>query len=644
MDKREIFKIANLKEIQNEFNLPQIFCYDYCVGYDQCVYLLLSRQPQRTQYANTLHFKKKEYYAVKLNMDWKKQKVTKKELYPLGKIPYELEFLRPLADCFLLLGSKTEKIDKESHIMYEDDLLLVENASLLLSQKDCSQEEEEISLELDEKSREKNGILLDKNGTVITKYAFKKDILDCQTSSDGQILLEVERKMTPEIFCKIADSYFFHKGEEEKDMENYQHMYYVEAYDIEGNYKGEIEFPDACVYGLGGEESIAVSEMKEKVMISIKNPRWARYREYRYDTNKKLLTDEKLVQMEYQGKYVKNVPNKVWGSKMLFRLDEETIGGHFFREDNRVEVIDPKENREVFPVIDIEELKQSYHMQEYHMADYYVGYDQKIYMLFCNQVPRVYKGKIHKLSENREYIAVALELDWIKGKVIDTQLFSLGRQDYYFHTIRPLQDNFLLLGWKIQGRKEKKNGVLIDKNGKILHKYYFGSGIGKCCTTKEGVIYTGHDDDTLYDDPIAKVAVNAWNEQGKRLWHNRSFFCESMSLGENGMLWYCDEFLRLFGTDLRNLVEVRENGCAGGFSISVDGKGFIFEGGGEDKGSYYEYEYDSQEGRLKHERQICFRYGENNLELESYEFCGSKMLFMTKEGKVLGYYYSMWQE
>lgn len=313
MDRREIFKIANLKEIQKEFNLPKLFCFDYCVGYDQCVYLLLSRQPQRREYPNIMHFKKKEYYAIKLKMDWEKQKVTEKEMYSLGIMPYEWEFLRPLNDCFLLIGDEKKKINEK--IIYEDDVLI-------LSKESCCQKED-IILDLDEDRKKKTGILLDKDGVVVKKYEFKKDIFDCQTSEDGQIFIEEE-----------------------------------------------------------GEENKAVSENREKVMISINNYRWARYWEGGYDENKNLLTDEKLVQMEYQGKYVKNVANKVYGSKMLFWVDDKTIGGHFFKENNRIEVIDPEENREVFPIVDLEDLKKNYQIEEYDISDYYVGYDKKIYMLF----------------------------------------------------------------------------------------------------------------------------------------------------------------------------------------------------------------------------------------------------------------------
>lgn len=572
MDRREIFKIANLREIQEEFHLPKLFCYDYCVGYDQCVYLLLSRQPQKREYPYIMRFQKKEYYGIKLNLDWEKREVTEKEIYQLGNVPYELEFLRPLNDCFLLIGSEKKNLNEE--IIYEDDVLV-------LSKERCSQEEE-IILDLDD---EKTAILVDKAGVVIKKYEFKQGIFDCQTSEDGQIFLEEE-----------------------------------------------------------GEENMVVSENREKVMISINNYRWARYWEGGYDVNKNLLTGEKLVQMVYQGKYVKNVPNKVYGSKMLFWVDDETIGGHFFREDNRIEVTDPEENREVFPIIDLEELKRRYQIEEYDISDYYVGYDQKIYMLFCNNGLTVHKGKNHKAWSCREYIVVTMELDWKKGRVVDTQLFFLGRQDYYFYAVRPLKDSFLLLGWKTKGKRGNKNGVLMNKNGEILRKYYFGPGIGKCCTTKDGIIYTGCDDYTMYDDidNIDKMSVdmlvNAWNEQGKKIAQVGKNMCEAMNLADDGMFWHCDEYWRLIGTDLKRTVTIRANDCINGMVVSKDGKRFIFEGGGENYGSYYEYEYDAKEERFKNEKQICFRYEGKNLKPDSYEFCGSKMLFMMR-GRMFGFYY-----
>lgn len=571
MDRREIFKIANLKEIQKEFNLPKLFCIDYCVGYDQCVYLLLSRQPQRREYyPHIMRFKKKEYYAIKLKMDWEKREVTEKDLYPLGNMPYQLEFLRPLNDCFLLIGSEKKKLNEE--IIYEDDVVILSKESY------C--QEEDLILDLNEEREKRFGILINKEGDVVKKYELKKDVFDCQSSQEGQVL-----------------------GEE------------------------------------GEEENMAVSEKREKVMISIKNYRWARYWECDYDANKNIFTDEKLVQMEYRGKYVKNVPNKMYGSKMLFWVDDETIGGHFFKENNRVENIDPKENREVFPIVDLEDLKKRYQIEEYDISDYYVGYDKKIYMLFCNRCSTVHKGNSRKPSEYREYIAVTLELDWIKGRVVDTQIFSLGRQDYYFYTIRPLKENFLLLGWKTKGKRGNKNGVLMSKNGEILRTYYFGPGIGKCCTTKDGIIYTGCDDYTLYDDSDADMSVNAWNEQGKRIIRvGKNVVCEAMNLADDGMFWHCDEYQRLIGTNLKRNVTIWVNDCVNGMAISEDGNRVIFKCGGKDYGSYYEYEYDAKEEGFKNEKQICFKYNGKNLKPESYEFCGSKMLFMMA-GRMFGFYY-----
>ena len=256
----------------------------------------------------------------------------------------------------------------------------------------------------------------------------------------------------------------------------------------------------------------------------------------------------------------------------------------------------------------------------------------------------MHKGKSYKPSDYREYIAVTLELDWIKGRVIDTQIFSLGRQDYHFYAIRPLKENFLLLGWKTKGKCGNKNGVLMNKNGEILRKYYFGTGIGKCCTTKDGIIYTGCDDYALYDDINnlddirADMSVNAWNEQGKKIAKVGRNMCEAVNLADDGMFWHYDEYERLIGTDLKKTVTIWVNDFIKGMAVSEDGKRFIFKDEGEDYASYYEYEYDAKEEGLKNEKQICFKYKGKNLKPESYEFCGSKMLFMMG-GRMFGFYY-----
>jgi hypothetical protein len=479
MDKREVFKIINLKELETDLNMKKIFCFDFCVGYDHAVYLLLSAQPPMKEYGNDLQFKYKEYYAVRLKMDWEKQLVLNKEIYSLGKMPYEFCFLRPLDDDFLLIGDKNKNLEKE--ILYESDTFMLIKRNLL---REC-----DISSDMVLEPDEKYGFLIHKNGRVIREYKFKKDISECQTTKEREILLDIE------------------------EWWNLNSSRYIESYDIEGNYIGKTMLAEKGFFNFG--EDLIISEKQEKIMAPIKNPMWTRYREYWYDIESGISMDERLVQMEYQGEWVKDVPSKQYGSKMLFWLEDETIGGHFFKENNRIEVNDPSENRDVFQIVDLVELKEQYNIEEFFDRDCCVGYDQKVYILFCNKLSKVYKRLLQRTYDNRQYIVAELEIDWVAGKLLHTEIFAFDSQDYHFHAVRPLKENFLLLGWNDGERKKNTNGILMNKKGEILRKYFLGEGVGKCYTTKEGIIYTGHTGEISMNDPIATRAVNAWNEKEK---------------------------------------------------------------------------------------------------------------------------------
>lgn len=568
MEKREIFKIVTLKEIQEEFQLPKLFCFDYCVGDNQSVYLLLSRQPQKTEYPAKMYLKQKEYYVAEMKMDWEKQLVTEKHLYPVGNLPYELDTLTIQENCIILEGTKEEILKEE--VVYEGNELMII--------KKYSMEMEEDFGDLQEEKEKRVELLVSKEGAVMKKQEFEKKIFDCLDSIKEQNSME--------------------------------------------------------------EEDRVVSELGEKVMILVDNCKWVRYWECTYDTNKNITNAEIVIHMEYNGKNVKNASKKVYGSKILFWVDEETLGGYFFRENKKMEICQQEDKREVFPIVDLEELKKQYHLEVYYIYDYYVAYDQKIYMLFCDIQSKAHGGKKQKTEEKRKYVVVVMEMDWEKEKVMGTEVYSLGVQNYNFYQVRPLKEKFLLLGWSLKEKYSKESGVLLSKNGEILHKYYLGEGIGKCCTTKDGIIYTGCNYYGVYDmdDEKWDMGINVWNGEGEKITSLEGDFCETANLADNGMFWYFDGYNRLMGRDLENKVSVLLDDYIYGMAVSKECDKFIFECGNQDFELYYEYEYDEKEKKFWNEKHISFVYENRKLKSEKYVFCGSKMLFQENE-KLFGYYY-----
>lgn len=146
-----MFKILNINELRQSYNIKNSVLVDFYVGYDDNIYLLFSMTPPERingMFVDTTA--NANYYAFRIIMDWYKQTYVTLSFYDLGQRKFNYHFIRPLGDYFLLLGARC--------IYYNENNI------------------------------EQNALILDENNNVIREMCLGDGIEDCITTSDGKII------------------------------------------------------------------------------------------------------------------------------------------------------------------------------------------------------------------------------------------------------------------------------------------------------------------------------------------------------------------------------------------------------------------------------------------------------------------------
>lgn len=147
----DMFKIIDINEIKRQNNIKDTTLVDFCVGYDDNIYLLFSMTPPERingMFVDTTA--NAYYYAFKIIMDWRRQEQVHVSFYNFGQLKFNYHYIRPIGDYFLLLGARCRYYN--------------------------------------ENNTEQNALIIDENGNVIREMCLGDGIEDCMTTADMKII------------------------------------------------------------------------------------------------------------------------------------------------------------------------------------------------------------------------------------------------------------------------------------------------------------------------------------------------------------------------------------------------------------------------------------------------------------------------
>lgn len=110
-------------------------------------------------------------------------------------------------------------------------------------------------------------------------------------------------------------------------------------------------------------------------------------------------------------------------------------------------------NLPLFTIIDLDELRRRDHLEDAKLTDFFVAWDRNIYLLM--EQPSGKHGK-DWLRIPSFYTVVEIKLDWTEQQVLEITLFPLGLLKFQFHYLRPVGEQFLLLGGGVRLSEKRR--------------------------------------------------------------------------------------------------------------------------------------------------------------------------------------------
>ncbi len=209
-----------------------------------------------------------------------------------------------------------------------------------------------------------------------------------------------------------------------------------------------------------------------------------------------------------------------------------------------------------------------------------IGYDEKIYILFNEQIPERINGMFVPTESNSRYYVLELEVDWYEGSVINEKLYDLGNQKMNYSFVQPIEGGLLLVAARCSFNKGNpdKNATIVDFSGNIVDELCLGDGISQCLYHPEIGIVIGYFDEGVFGnygwtEPLGTYGVRVWGRDGQDVWKaDRPIFdCYAMNVSAAGDIWYYyyDEF-KLIKANINKPSEVEfDPGTKGSYSLII---------------------------------------------------------------------------
>lgn len=306
----------------------------------------------------------------------------------------------------------------------------------------------------------------------------------------------------------------------------------------------------------------------------------------------------------------------------------------------------------LFSIIDLDQLRQKNHLEDAVLTDFSVGRDKNVYLLLKQPSEQ---QDMDWLKTPSTYTVVEIKVDWTKQKVSETLLFPIGSLKFQFHFLRPIGDDFLLLGSRCAYREDgpDQNAWIISQDGAVLSRFCLGDGIQNCVVKSDGTIITGYFDEGVFGNygwadtdsthgyipPVGECGLISWTSMGAPLWKNEKYpidDCYAISLDEEENLWfyYYDEF-RLVRTNFKeDLVFDLPIKGSEAFSVAPFGNIFLFQGGYSKENKFYFL--TRKGGRLGQKREAIPTCDGSKVTVEQCSLIDRRMLFLGKNGVLYG--------
>ena len=142
-----LFSIMDLNEPRRDTHLEDAVLSDFSVGWDQNIYLLFK---QTAELQDKITAKTPaDYTVVELKMDWAGGEVLDMAVFPLGRLKFQLHYLRAIGEDFLLFRAR------------------------------CAYREN---------GPEQNAWTVSRNGAVLSRFCLGDGIQNCAVKADGTII------------------------------------------------------------------------------------------------------------------------------------------------------------------------------------------------------------------------------------------------------------------------------------------------------------------------------------------------------------------------------------------------------------------------------------------------------------------------
>ena len=142
-----LFSIMDLNELRRDTHLEDAVLSDFSMGWDQKIYLLFK---QTTESQDKITAKTPADYTVaELKMDWAGGEILDMAVFPLGRLKFQLHYLRAIGENFLLFRAR------------------------------CAYREN---------GPEQNAWTVSRNGAVLSRFCLGDGIQNCAVKADGTII------------------------------------------------------------------------------------------------------------------------------------------------------------------------------------------------------------------------------------------------------------------------------------------------------------------------------------------------------------------------------------------------------------------------------------------------------------------------
>ena len=142
-----LFSILDLNELRRDKHLEDAVLSDFSVGWDRNIHLLF-KQMSESQDKVTAKTPA-DYTVVELTIDWAGGEILDTAVFPLGRLKFQLHYLRAIGEDFLLFRARCAYL---------------------------------------EKGPEKNAWIVSRNGAVLSRFCLGDGINNCVVKSDGTII------------------------------------------------------------------------------------------------------------------------------------------------------------------------------------------------------------------------------------------------------------------------------------------------------------------------------------------------------------------------------------------------------------------------------------------------------------------------